>query len=391
MIRTILHMDMDAFYASVEQLDNPRLRGRPVIVGGTSNRGVVSAASYEARRFGVHSAMPIFQARQLCPQGVFMPVRMDRYKEMSERAMEVLQAFSPLVEQVSIDEAYMDISGTQKLFGSCEEVGRKVKEGVRNCIGLTCSVGIGTNKFLAKIASEFHKPDGLTIIAPDEVSRFLSSIPIEKVPGVGPKTLPGLLKLGIDTLGRVSGFSEGLLVRRFGQFGKRLVRLSRGIDDAEVAPVSETKSVSSEETMSRDTADIELLRRELMLLAENVGRRLRRSGLKGKTVALKLKSSDFRQITRQATLNEFTSSSNRIYEQGLDLLNGLSQAGPFRLIGIGVSNLVSERFTNDQLILFDELAPAVRSWEEVERAMDRIRRRFGPDAIKRGAQFEKLP
>ena len=214
MNRVILHIDMDAFYASVEQLDNPALKGAPVIVGGTSNRGVVSAASYEARKFGIHSAMPIFQAKQKCPDGVYLPVRMNRYQEVSRQVMEILKGFSPLIEQVSIDEAYMDISGVDKLLGLQRDIGLEVKGRIRETTSLACSIGIAPNKFLAKVASDMDKPDGLTIVPPEKVLQFIEKLSIEKVPGVGKKTVRTLNKMGVFTLGHIQQLSGHELLKK---------------------------------------------------------------------------------------------------------------------------------------------------------------------------------
>ena len=389
MNRVILHIDMDAFYASVEQLDNPSLKGRPVIVGGTSNRGVVSAASYEARRFGVRSAMPIFQARQRCPEGIFMPVRMQRYKEVSKRVIDILKGFSPLVEQVSIDEAYVDSSGADRLFGPSEEIGQKIKKNIKDATSLTCSIGIAPNKFLAKIASDLDKPDGLTIIHPDDVPRFIQDLAIEKVPGVGKKTVQTLHEMGVLTLGDVQRLKDDLLLKKTGKFGKRLLELSRGIDDSPVVPFIEAKSISSEETLPEDTNDPDRLKRRLLIQSEIVGRRLRGAGLEGSTVTLKLKRSDFKQMTRSVTLDRPTHSSNTIYEQGLRLLEHFDLSSKFRLIGIGLSSLLPAKAAQRQLDLFEEIDYPEKPWEDAEKAMDTIKERFGGNAIKRGGMMNK--
>ena len=383
MNRTILHIDMDAFYASVEQRDNPKLIGKPVIVGGTSNRGVVSAASYEARKFGVHSAMPIFQARQKCPDGIFLPVRMERYKEVSRQIMAILEAFSPLIEQVSIDEAYMDISRGGRLFGPLEDIGNKIKQRIKKGTSLNCSIGIAPNKFLAKIASDLNKPDGLTVIRPDEVCRVIGNLPIEKVPGAGKKTVLTLQKLGISLLGDIRRLPERLLQKNMGKFGRKLLDLSMGIDESPVMAFCETKSISSEDTLPTDTNDMAILMKQLLIQSEIVGRRLREKALKGATVTLKLKRSDFTQITRSITLDEPTNSSNVIYEQGLLLLKEFTST-KFRLIGVGVSNIVCTSDRTEQLSLFGKPKPKDKSWEDVEKAMDTIEKRFGRGVIKRG-------
>ncbi len=383
MNHVILHIDMDAFYASVEQVDQPSLKGKPVIVGGSSNRGVVCAASYEARRFGVHSAMPIFQAKLKCPDGIYLPVRMARYQEVSKRVMGILEEFSPLVEQVSVDEAYMDISGIDRLLGSPTKTGLRIKESIKKATSLTCSIGIAPNKFLAKIASDMEKPDGLTLIKPDEVLSFIATLPIRKVPGVGEKTVGRLEEMGIHMLGDVQATGEDLLIKRTGKFGTRLLELSRGIDKSPVVPYSEPKSISSEETLTKDTDDREILKRVLLMQSELVGRRARAKGLMGTTVTLKLKRGDFRQMTRSVSIAEPTSSSNEIYEQSVKLLEGVKTT-KFRLVGVGLSNLVSGEESKKQLNLFQGTESTKETWEDAEKAMDTIKERFGGDAIKRG-------
>ncbi|MBT8356762.1 MAG: DNA polymerase IV, partial [Deltaproteobacteria bacterium] len=241
----ILHIDMDAFFASVEQLDNPDLKGKCIIVGGRSNRGVVSAASYEARKYGVRSAMPIFMAKRKCPQGVFVFPRIKRYKEVSKEIMKLFCEFSPLVEPVSIDEAYVDIAGGARLFGSPVQIGMHIKEQIKKKVNLTCSVGIAPNKFLAKIASDMEKPDGLFIILPEEAHQFIQSLPIKKVPGIGKKTGESLENMSIATLGDVKQYPEKILLKRLGKFGKRLVELSNCIDHSSVTPFAQRKSVST--------------------------------------------------------------------------------------------------------------------------------------------------
>ena len=384
MNRLILHIDMDAFYASVEQMDNPALKGKPVIVGGTSNRGVVSAASYEARKFGIHSAMPIFQAKQKCPKGVYLPVRMNRYQEVSRQVMEILRGFSPLIQQVSIDEAYMDISGVDKLLGGPRDIGLEVKGRIKETTSLTCSIGIAPNKFLAKVASDMDKPDGLTIVPPEKVPQFIDQLSIEKVPGVGKKTVRTLNGMGVITLGHIQQLPEHELLKRTGKFGERLLKLSKGIDETPVVPHMASKSISSERTLSENTNDREVLKRQLMIQSEIVGKRAREKGVGGTTVTLKLKRADFTQMTRSVTIEEATNSTNTIYEQGLKLLDQVKTFRKFRLVGIGLSNFLPLEEVPQQLSLFGKTGPLDRSWEDVEKAMDTIKERFGRDAIKRG-------
>ena len=379
---TYFHIDMDAFYASVEQLDHPWLRGKCVIVGGTSSRGVVSAASYEARKFGVHSAMPNFEARRKCPDGVFMPPRMSRYAEVSRVVMEILGEFSPLVQVVSIDEAYLDMSGTAELYGSPEKVGRTIKARILEATQLTCSVGIAPLKFLSKIASDMDKPDGLTLIRPEDVAGFIKGLPIQKVPGVGQKTFQALELMGVKTLGDVGRFPEKMIEDRFGKYGRRLMALAAGQDSSAVVPHSPHKSISSERTLRSNTSDIELLKHHLLSQAEEVARQLRKAGVKAKTITLKLKHADFKIITRSTTLARPTQSSKEIFRTAAGLLDKYQLEQKIRLIGVGSSGL-TEQSPPVQLDLFDRRARSNANWERVDRAVDSIHSKFGKGAIKR--------
>jgi DNA polymerase-4 len=379
---------MDAFYASVEQLDNPDLRGKCVIVGGSAARGVVSAASYEARKYGVHSAMPIFQAKQKCPKGVFVRPRFERYKEVSRQIMSLLQEFTPLVEPVSIDEAYMDIRGCDKLHGSPEEIGALIKKIVKQTADLTCSVGIAPNKFLAKIASDMDKPDGLVVILPEHVQQFIDELPIQKVPGVGHKTAQQLKLLGIRTLGDMKKYPEELIQSRLGKNGKRLLELADGIDDTPVTPSSPHKSVSSESTLSQDTRNTELLNTLILRHSEDVAKQLRKMGLRAKTVTLKLKHADFKQVTRSTTLTVPLQSSDKIYFAASRLLADYPLKKQVRLIGVGVTGLVPANLPL-QLNLFEEIKIKGDHWEKVDRALDTITQKFGKNAIKRASLRKK--
>jgi DNA polymerase-4 len=380
----ILHIDMDAFFASVEQLDDPCLRGRCVIVGGLSQRGVVAAASYEARKYGIHSAMPIFQARQRCRDLVIVPPRRTRYVELSRRMMAILEQFSPLVEPVSIDEAYVDITGCGRLFGEAGQTARTIKARIHTELGLTCSVGVAPNKFLAKIASDLNKPDGLTIIPADQVQSFIAHLPIHKVPGVGRHAGQTLKDLGIQTLGQVQTYPEELLARKMGKFAHRLKELSRGQDASAVTPHSETKSISTETTLSCDTRDRQQLSRCLLGQSQRVARELRAKGLRARTVSLILKTADFQRHSRSRTLETPVQSADRIYQTALELLRGFAITQPVRLVGVGASGLhPADRAEQGQLFP-DENEKLDRKWEKVERAMDAVTDRFGRSAVKRG-------
>jgi DNA polymerase-4 len=383
----ILHVDMDAFYASVEQLDNPRLKGRCVIVGGTGGRGVVSAASYEARAFGVRSAMPIFQARQRCPQGVFIQPRMDRYREVSAEVMAVLQEFSPLVEQVSIDEAFMDLSGTERLHGPPDEVGRTLKKQILESVRLTCSVGVAPNRFLAKIASDYKKPDGLTVIHPDQVADFIDRLPIGKVPGIGPKTQPKVAEFGIRFLGDIRKFPEPTLASIFGSYGRRLLELSRGIDPTPVTPDAPAKSVSSECTLEEDTREKSALTRCLLEQAEEVAAGLRSEGVKARTVVLKIKHADFRLCTRRTTFTLPTQSSKELYRQALRLLEEYRITQKIRLIGLGATGFVPADAPRQQELFAGE-ERSREGWEKVDRTVETIKSKFGDKVIQRATLKE---
>lgn len=378
----ILHVDMDAFFTSVEQLDHPELKGKCVIVGGTSNRGVVSAASYEARKFGVHSAMPMYQARQKCPHAVILSPHHRRYSEISSIVMSALESFSPVVEQISIDEAFIDISGCESIHGMPLEIGKKVKHKIFDTVHLTCSVGIAPLKFLAKIASDFQKPDGLTCISPDAVEEFIKGLPISKIPGVGPQTEKQLDRLKIYTLGDVRRYSEKQIIKHLGKYGRRLYELASGIDGSAVRADRPVKSVSGEETLPKDTLDKNLLKRYLLKHAEDVGRELRKQGLKAKTVTLKIKLSDFTQKSRQMQLVHQSNSSEIIYKASIKLLEAFPLSKPVRLIGVGASDF-SVKSGPVQLTLFEQPGKESGRWEKVDRTVDAITEKFGPEAIKK--------
>jgi len=378
----ILHIDMDAFYASVEQLDNPWLRGKCVMVGGTSNRGVVMASSYEARKFGVRSAMPIFQAKQRCPDGIFIPPRMRRYKEVSNQVMAILREFSPQVQVVSIDEAYLDISGGQRLHGDPEKTALDIKKQIRKTLQLTCSVGVAPGKFLAKVASDMNKPDGLTIIRPQDVPAFIETLPVQKVPGVGEKCVRQLEAMGIKTLGDIQKFPEQMLLNRLGKFGQRLIELSCGMDCSVVTPHAPHKSVSSECTLGEDTRDKKLLNTYLLRQAEEVARQLRKADVKARTITLKLKHADFTLVTRSKTIDRPTQSSKTIHSHAVKLLDNYRLNRKIRLVGVGTSGFQSAGLPV-QLDLFDTVTEKDNNWEKVDRTMETITRKFGRDAIKR--------
>lgn len=382
----ILHVDMDAFFASIEMLDNPDLSDKCVIVGGLSDRGVVATANYAARRRGVHSAMPMVEARRRCPDGIFLRPRKKRYAAVSKRVMDILAKFSPAVEQVSIDEAYLDISGSERLFGTPVETGRKIKEEIRTDIGITCSVGIAPLKFLAKIASDMQKPDGLTFIEPADVSGFIDGLPVEKVPGVGPATRSVLYGMGIKTLADVKSYPQDILKRRLGRFGRRLYALSMGNDESRIRPVRPVKSISQEETLDSDTMDIQTLRRFLLKQAESVGRTLRKENRFASTVFIKLKYHDFSQITRQSHLPQ-TRATEALFDAAEKLLLKCDITKPVRLIGMGVSGLDAAKKPR-QMSLFGDPESRCNQWEKLDHTVDEILDRFGDKAVQKAGLLD---
>ena len=367
---------MDAFYAAVEQRDRPALRGRPVIVGADPRgRGVVSAASYEARRSGVRSAMPISRAARLCPDAVFLPVDMAKYGRVSDEIMAILGDFSPLVEPVSVDEAFLDLTGTAPLFGRPVEAVRRIKRRIRDETGLTASAGLATNKFVAKVASDLDKPDGLVVVAPGSEADFLAPLSVERLWGVGKATARLLGELGITTIGQIQRLSEGPLVARLGAHGRELKALALGRDDRAVEPESAPRSMGAETTFERDCRVRATLERTLRGQAERVARELRASGLAAARVTLKLRWADFRTLTRSHT-GDPTQDGLEIYRRALTLLGRERLVQPVRLIGVAAGALRPE--ARGQLPLLD---PAALRRERLGRAVDRINARFGRATI----------
>jgi DNA polymerase IV len=383
--RIIIHVDMDAFYASVEQLDNPDLKGRPVIVGadpkGGHGRGVVAACSYEARKFGVHSALPISQAWRLCPEGAYVRPRMERYGEVSRHVMEVLKSFTDLVEPISIDEAFLDITGSTALFGSPEQIARAIKKQVREATGLCASVGVGPNKFIAKIASDLRKPDGLVVVERNEVEAFLQDLPISRLWGVGPKTEERLHEIGLRTIGNLRDMPRQKLVRALGSLGEHLHELSFGRDERPVAPKWEAKSVSAETTFDEDTADRVYLVKTIRELAARVGRRLRRDGQHAACVTLKLRYANFETHTKQTTMNRAIQTDEEIARLAISLFAEFPLDRKVRLVGVGTADLTRDGVEPTQLDLFGE--PKKR--ETLQQTLDQIRDRFGEDSLRRGS------
>ena len=386
--KAIIHLDMDAFYAAVEVLENPSLKGKPVIVGGPKKRGVVSSASYEAREFGVHSAQPMATAMRLCPKGIFLPVRMSRYKEISEQVFDIFCRFTPLVEPLSIDEAFLDVTGSAGLFGPPEEIAEMIKRAVVEEIGITVSAGVAPSKFVAKIASDLHKPDGLTVVPEDQVKAFLEPLPIDKLWGVGKATQKSLALLGVQTIGDLSRLPLDVLERNFGKHGTHLHLLSQGVDDRDVEVSREVKSIGHEDTFSDDLLDMGAIRTELLSLATRVSRRLRSDGVWGKTVTLKVKYNDFVQVTRSETLPDATDDGGEIFRRCCELLDK-TEVGkrPVRLLGISVSHL-SDKGGEKQLSLFQTGSTAPRR-KKLNLALDKISEKYGEDGIVPGTLIKK--
>jgi DNA polymerase-4 len=379
-VRTILHLDMDAFYAAVEQRDRPELRGRPVIVGADPKagrgRGVVSTASYEARRFGVGSAMPISQAYRLCPQGVYLPVDMDKYAAVSRQLREVLRRYTDRVEPISIDEAFLDVTDSRRAFGDGETIARRLKEDIVQETALTASVGVATSKLVAKIASDMRKPDGLVVVAPGTEAAFLAPLPVRRLWGVGPKLEERLAALGVVTIGDLASLPAGRLERRLGSHGLDLLQLARGIDERPVeSGEGEAKSLGQEHTYGEDTADPERLRATLLDLADSVARRLRAHGLRGRTVTLKYRDESFRTVTHAETPGRTLDSGAELFAVAARLFAHVHGTRRVRLLGLYVSG-----FTPDpQLDLF----PPEPS--KADRLRDSVEARFGEGALTRAS------
>lgn len=332
----ILHIDLDAFYASVEEMDNPKLKGKPIIVGGASNHGVVTTASYEARKYGVHSAMPAFIAKKLCPHGIFLPVRMNRYKEVSRQVFSIYYEFTDLVEPVSIDEAYLDISS---LNMDSKDIANEIKRRIFEDVGLTISVGISYNKFLAKLASDWNKPNGMKIISHDMVPEILLALNVKKVHGIGPKSAERLNNIGIYTIEDLMGLSEEFLVDFFGKHGNEIYNRIRGIDNRPIDTERERKSLGTETTFDEDTDDKEILRSYLYEFSLDIESGLDKDNISGKTVTLKLKSEDFKLMTRSKTLTHYINSADDIFEIATCLLDEIVLTKKVRLVGVTISNL----------------------------------------------------
>lgn len=377
--RTVVHLDFDAFFAAVEEKLDPSLKGKPVIVGA-GERGVVSTANYVARQYGIHSAMPLRTAKRLCPCGVFLPGHPELYREYSKRLLAILEQYSPLVEQVGLDEAYVDLTGTEILFGPPVQTAWLIQQRVKQELGLSISVGVATNKLVAKVASDQSKPGGFTVVSPGEEAEFLAPLPVERLPGVGPTLLKQLRDRGVATIGDLAQIPPRLLRLSFGQWGEMLAHRARGEDFQEVASSREIKSISKEHTFAEDISDPEILESTLMLLTEEVCRRLRRARLEARTVTVKIRYSDFVTHTCSHTLSRPVDVDEVFFKEVLALFRqGRRRRYRLRLVGVALSNLVPRSWQDD---LFDQELPLLR---ELDLKLDVIREKYGREAVKRGA------
>lgn len=384
--RDILHVDMDAFFAAVEALDRPELRGKPVLVGHDGPRGVVAAASYEARRFGCHSAQPMALAKRLCPGAIIMPGRFHRYREISDQVFAIFDAFSPVVQPLSIDEAFLDITGTARALGEPIDVARSIKRRIRDELRLAASVGVACNKFLAKLASDLSKPDGLMDIPPGEVDRILVPLSVGKIWGIGPKSVEKLESIGVRTIGQMRAMSLDWFERHFGSDAARVRNLCFGIDDRDVTPDREAKSIGQEQTFETDLTDVEQVRHVLLGHVEQVARRLRRQGLAARGIGLKIRFGQFKTISRSATLDEPTDATQMLWDASRALFDGWASEDfqPVRLIGMHADRLESASI-EPQTLFPDQ---QVERHRKLDRALDKINARFGKTTIRRAAAEE---
>jgi DNA polymerase-4 len=386
MNRIILHVDMDAFYAAVEQRDHPEYRCKPVVVGSDpkegKGRGIVSTCSYEARRFGVHSAQPISRAWRLCPHAIYVRPDMNKYERVSRRIMGIFLEFTDILEQVSIDEAFLDVTGSRRLLGSGSEIAAKIKRRIQAELHLTASVGVAANKFVAKIASDLEKPDGLVLVEPGHEKEFLAPLPIGRLWGVGQKTETLLKQMGLERIGQLSELRQSELAGRFGKTGAHLWRLAQGIDDRSVVPEEGYKSIGHEITFGEDTSDLEVLHKTLLNLTERVAQRLRMNEARARTISVKYREADFSTFTRRITLGNPVDTAEKIFPIARKLLKGLIRKSvPVRLIGVYAGNLETET-EEGQMNLFGQ---APQKDQKLAEALDDITQRFGDQAIKRAA------
>jgi DNA polymerase-4 len=384
--RAILHVDMDAFYASVEQLDHPELRGKPVIVGGSGNRGVVAAASYEVRKYGVHSAMPTRQAMQLCPHAICVRPRFDRYKQASDIVFGVFHEFTPIVEGLSLDEAFLDVTASQAAFGPAATIAAGIKQRIRERTGLTASVGVAPNKLVAKIASDLRKPDGLVVVAPDEVQSLLDPLPVTRLFGIGKKTAPHLERLGLRTLRDLREAPETVLQPVFGRFAAQMRARAAGIDERPVIADWDEKQISAEETFDVDLTDRKDMHAQLAELADRMSVRLRKQGWLAGAVVVKIRRKDFKTYTRQTTVRPPTHETKPLATAAAALLDEWLREQPraaIRLLGVAARDLTLA----PQLDLF--AVPESEKNRHLDAALDSIRAKFGKNAVGRGSSIRR--
>lgn len=386
-LRWVLHLDMDAFYAAVEELDHPEYRGKPLVVGadpkGGKGRGVVSTANYAARKFGIHSAQPISQAYRLCPQAIYVFGRPQRYAEISKQVMKILADFSPQRQQISIDEAFLDITQTANGFGGPRALAEKLKARIRAETGLTASVGLAGNMFVAKVASDFHKPDGLTICPPGTEKAFLAPLPITKLWGVGPKTEAKLRAFGCHAIGDLAKYPQDILIRKFGKWGAHLWELANGIDDRVVEDWGPRKSISQEHTWDEDVSDAQVVEQRLWKIADDLSSDMRAEKIKGRVLTLKIRLEGFLTFTRRQTLSERTNDAGLMRETAVKLFRHFERHGKrVRLIGINMSDFGLRE--GEQLQLFAAATQQPRN-DKVARLLDHIREKHGPEAAQRAS------
>lgn len=385
--RIIAHADMDAFYASAEQLDDPSLRGKPVIVGPRSKRGVVLTASYEARRFGVKSAMPAVQAYKLCPHGIFVPPRFERYQELSASIMQAFGDFSPVVEALSLDEAFIDMTGAEGIFGTPGNMGQQIRQAVFDATGgLTASVGVAATKYVAKVASDYNKPNAVTVVSPDQAVAWLDPMPVSRLWGAGPKTVPRLERAGLYTIGDVRRADDEFLEKRLGSAGLHFKRLAHALDRRMVERRRVARSMGSDRTLHQDVASAEEIAFHLRRSADRLGERLRGKGYLAGGVRVRLKSYDFRTFTRQAQLQAPTDNANALYQAGVSLLKEFGDNGPYRLVGMAVYNMRTAAEPEQFGLLFDDDI-CQKKTAILERVVDRITEKFGTGALTRGGNI----
>lgn len=387
--RIVLHLDMDAFFAAVEQLDHPAYRGKPVVVGadpkGGSGRGVVSTCSYEARQFGIHSAMPISQAYRRCPQAIFVFPHFPRYTEISRQVMRILQEYSPQLLQISIDEAFLDITQTANFHGGAKALAEKIKARIKNEIGLTASVGIAPNMFIAKVASDLQKPEGLTICEAGQEKIFLAPLPVKKLWGVGPKTEAHLQKMGFSTIGQLAQCPQKLLAEKLGKWGAHLWELANGIDERPVEDWGPRKSISQEHTYDQDVAEAKIVEQTIWKIADGLSADMRHADLKGQVLTLKIRLEGFETFTRQRKLPEHTNDAETMRQLALEIFRNFDRRGKkVRLIGLGMSHL--NNVGGEQLSLFQTAEQTRR--DKVSSLLDAVRAKFGEEAVTRASLLD---